>query len=317
MNKYQYQKKMAAYLLLASGATFLSNNVFAKAALPTPHLAVTIERLAASSKHKILTEKAQSIEREAAEIAADTQKAILALDKKDTKEAVTILQGVSTKLDTLPTKNSEMGLVPADVEADVYDFDGTNQQVSNVIDEAETLLRHGKLQAARQIIAGMASEVRVTTTSIPLGSYPAAIKRIIPLIDSGNIDQAIVDLSNVLSSLVITTEVIPLPVFRAEELLSAAAEMEHRDDLSKEVSREEIQKYTDAAKDKLELAQLLGYGEKSDYKMLYKEIDAIHKTLFSEHSAAIWQKIKDDLAQFKDRLKGLEAAAERIGHPVK
>ena len=317
MNKYQYQKKMAAYLLLASGATFLSSNVFAKTALSTPHLAVTIERLAASSKHKILTEKAQSIEREAAEIAADTQKAILALDKKDTKEAATILQGVSTKLDTLLTQNSEMGLVPADVEADVYDFDGTNQQVSNVIDEAETLLRRGKLQAARQILAGMASEVRVTTTSIPLGSYPAAIKRIIPLIDSGNIDQAIVDLSNVLSSLVITTEVIPLPVLRAEELLTAAAELEHRDDLSKEVSREEIQKYIDAAKDKLELAQLLGYGEKADYKMLYKEIDAIHKTLFSEHSAAIWQKIKDDLAQFKDRLKGLEAVAERIGHPVK
>ena len=317
MNKNQYQKKMVIYVLLALGATFLASNSFAKTELPKTHAATTIDRVAASAKHKALTEKAQSIEGEAAEIEAETQKAILALDKKDTKEATTILQGVSTKLDNLLAKNPGMALVPARVEADVYDFNGTNKQVAYAIDEAEDMLKHGKLQTARHIVAGMASEIRVTTTSIPLGTYPAAIKQIIPLIDSGKIDQAVVDLSSVLGMLVVTTEVMPLPLLRAEELLTVAAELEHRDDLSKETNRTEIQQFTDAAKNELELTQLLGYGNKDDYKSLYKEIGAIHKTLFSEQSAAAWQKVKDEFAQFKDRLKGLEEAAERIGHPAK
>ncbi len=317
MNKNQYQKKMAIYVLLASGATFLASNSFAKTETPKTHPATTIDRVAASAKHKALTEKAQSIEGEAAEIEAETQKAILALDKKDTKEATTILQRVSTKLDNLLAKNPGLGLVPARVEADVYDFNGTNKQVAYAIDEAENMLKHGKLQTARHIVAGMASEIRVTTTSIPLGTYPAAIKQIIPLIESGKIDQAVVDLSNVLGTLVVATEVMPLPVLRAEELLTVAAELKHRDDLSKEANRTEIQQFTDAAKDQLELAQLLGYGNKDDYKPLYKEIDAIHKTLFTEKSASAWQEVKADITQFKDRLKGLEASAERIGHPAK
>ncbi|WP_411728302.1 YfdX family protein [Methyloglobulus sp.] len=317
MNKNQYQKKMAIYVLLASGATFLASNSFAKTETPKTHPATTIDRVSAATKHKLLKEKIPSIEGEAAEIEAETQKAIVALGGNDTKGATTILQGVSTKLDNLLAKNPGLNLVPAKVETDVYDFNGTNKQVAYAIDAAEDMLKHGKLQNARKILVGMASEIRVTTTNIPLGSYPAAIKQIIPLIDSGKIDQAVVDLSSVLGTLVVTTEVMPLPVLRAEELLTVAADLEHRDDLSKEANRNEIQKFTDAAKDKLELAQLLGYGEKDDYKTLYKEIDAIHKTLFSEQSAAVWQKVMDDLGQFKDRLKDLEDAAERIGHPAK
>jgi hypothetical protein len=317
MNKYQYQKKLATYLLLASSATFLASNSFAKVETPKIHPATTIDRVAASVKHKVLTEKSQSIEGEEAEIAAETQKAIVALGNKDTRGATTILQGVSTKLDNLIAKNPGLALVPATVETDVSDFAGTNKDVANVIDEAEDLLKHGKLQNARGVIAEMSSEIRIITTSIPLGTYPAAIKQIIPLIDSGKIDQAAVDLNKVLDTLVVTIEIMPLPVLRAEEMLTVAAELEHRADLSKEKSREDIQQFTDAAKDQLELAQLLGYGNKDDYKPLYKEIDAIHKTLFSEQSAAAWQKVKDEISAFKDRLKGFTDTAKRIGHPVK
>ena len=305
MNKNQYQKKMAIYILLASGATFLASNSFAKTETPKPHPATTIDRVSAATKHKILKEKAQQIASEAVEVESETQKAIVALENKDTKDAVTILRGVSSKLDNLLAKNPGLALVPADVEADVFDFEGDNKEVANAIDEVEKLLKHGKLQSARQVVSDMASEIRVTTTSIPLGTYPAAIKQVIPLIESGKIDQAVVDLNSVLDTLVVTIEIMPLPVLRAEELLTVAAGLEHRDDLSKEKNRVEIQQFTDAAKDKLELAQLLGYGNKDDYKTLYKEIDAIHKTLFSEQSAATWQKVKDELSQLKNRLKAL------------
>ena len=310
-------KENGNLVLLASSGTFIASNSPAKTEALKKHPATTIDRVTAATKHKLLNDKAQTIVGEAAEIGAETQKAIVALGKNDDKGATTLLKGVSIKLDALLAKNPDMAYVPASVETDVYDFNGTNQDITNGINEAKNLLKQGKLQIARNILAGMASEIQVTTTSIPLGTYPAAIKQVIPLIDSGKTDQAVVDLNSVLDMLVVTTDVMPLPVLRAEELLTIAANLEHRDDLSQEKSREEIRKFTDAAKDQLERAKLLGYGDKDSYKSLYTEIDAIHKTLFSEKSAITWQKVKDELAQFKDRLKGLEQVAERIGHPAK
>jgi len=312
------RNQMITLIAMASTTAFLFiGNCYAVTEVPKLHSATTIDRLAASTKHKVLTQNASSIAGEAAEIEQETHKAIVALGNRDAKGATTILQAVSTKLDNLIAKNAGLELVPATVETDVFDFNGTNKDIANAIEEADALLKHDRLQTARRVVSALASEIRITRTSIPLGTYPAAIKQIIPLIESGKMDQAAVDLSSVMDTLVITTDVMPLPVLRAEELLTAAADLEHRDDLSKEANRIEIQTFTDAAKIQLERAQLLGYGNKDDYKTLYQEIDAIHKTLFSEQSAAVWQKVKDDLGQFKDRLKALTEATGRVGHPAK
>lgn len=317
MNKYQYRQKMAAYLLIASGATFTGADVLAKTQSQLPHPATPVERVTVAAKHKLLKEKARPVMREAVEATFDTQNAILALERKDSKGAVSILQGVSSKLDGLLAKSPGMALIPAGVETDVYDFEGDNKAVAEAVDEARGLLRDGRLQSARRLLADMASEIRVTTTSIPIGTYPAAIRQVIPLIEAGKTDQATVDLNNVLDTLVDTTEVMPLPVLRAEELLTVAAGLEHSDDLSQGQSRAEIQKYTDAAKSQLERAQLLGYGNKDDYKTLYQAIGGIHKVLFTEQSVAAWQKAKGELAKFKGRLKALEEAVGRVGHPAR
>jgi soluble cytochrome b562 len=187
MHKDQYHKKLATYLLLVASATFLASNSFAKTEPPKTHPATTVDRVAVATKHKVLSEKARSIESEAAKIEAQTHKAILALGNKDTKGATAILQAVSTKLDNLIAKNPGLELVPTAVDIDVSDYEGTNKEVASAIDEAEDLLKQGRLQTARRIVLALTSEIRVTTTSIPLGTYPAAIKQIIPLIDSGKV----------------------------------------------------------------------------------------------------------------------------------
>ncbi|MGR8935009.1 MAG: hypothetical protein ACU837_11565 [Gammaproteobacteria bacterium] len=72
-----------------------------------------------------------------------------------------------------------------------------------------------------------------------------------------------------------TTEIIPLPVLNAEALLTDASESEHKDDFSMKQNREEILKFTAAAKPQLQLAESLGYGNKDDYDSLYASIDEI------------------------------------------
>jgi hypothetical protein len=95
---------------------------------------------------------------------------------------------------------------------------------------------------------------------------------------------------------------MPLPVLRAEALLTSASELEHKSDLTKEASRTEILKLTDAAKDKLKLAEILGYGPKDDYKQLYDAIDDIKDVIHSEKSAVAWDKIKASLATLKNKI---------------
>jgi len=264
------------------------------------------DKKAAVSKHKMLAEKSQQVVTEARDAVTGTQQALMALEKNDAKSALTVLQDVSKKLDTLLAKNPTMTLVTADIEADIIDFNGDNKTVAQEIKRADKLLDSGKLQGARQILSSLASEMEITTVSVPLGTYPAAIKTAIDQINAGKTEDAALTLDNVLSTLVENVEVIPLPILRAEALLTIASELEHRDDLSKEQSRTEVLKYADAAKEKLKLAELLGYGGKNDYKQLYAAIDGIKTVIHSEKSETIWSSIKQSLSNLRDRIKAVK-----------
>lgn len=295
----KYLTKIAICIIFASGATSLcaADNSFAKTETQKSPLEFTIDRISEATKHKILIEKTRPIECDAVEVELETQKAIVALENKDTKDALTILEGFSGKLDTILAKYPGLALVPVSVKTDVFDYKSDNKEATFAIHKAMGLLKHGKLPVARHILSDMASEIRITTTSMPLSTFPGAIKQVIALIESGKTDQAVIALNSALDTLVVTTELIPLPVLRAEALLKAASTLELTDDLSRQKNRKEIRKLIDAAKDKLELSELLGYGDKDDYKMLYQQIDAIHKTLFFEKSKATWQKIKNNLSK--------------------
>ena len=72
-----------------------------------------------------------------------------------------------------------MALVPADIDVDILDFEGDAKTVKQAVKQADDLLEHGKVQSARHILAELASEMRITTLSIPLGSFPLAIKNAI------------------------------------------------------------------------------------------------------------------------------------------
>jgi len=253
-------------------------------------------------KRKVLAEKNQQVVNEARDSVSGTQQALMALEKNDSKAALSILQDVSKKLAVILAKDPALALVTADMEADIFDYEGDANTVKKEIKQADDLLDHGKLQSARQILVELASEMRITTVSIPLGTFPLAIKNVVTLIDAGKTNEAALVLDEILNTLVEHTEIIPLPVLRAEALLTIASELEHKEDLSREKSRTEVLKFADAAKEKLKLAELLGYGSKDDYKLLYTAIDDIKETVHSEKSAATWAKVKQTLTDLKNKI---------------
>ena len=207
-----------------------------------------------------------------------------------------------TKLDILLVEHPAMVLVPADVSVDVLDYEGDAKSLEKTVKQADDLLDKGQLQTARQIISGLGSELRVTTVSIPLGTYPTAIKEAIAKIDQKKNDDAKQILETVLNTLVEETEITPLPVLRAESLLTKASEAEHRKDMTKAENRAEVLKYTDAAKNELKIAEVLGYGSKDDYSLLYTVIDDIKDEMHTEKSAVTWKKIKQKLSDLKAKI---------------
>jgi hypothetical protein len=299
--------KMATYtaLILVSSLPF-SLDVLAdaeKKLIPAASVSIA-DKNSSAIKRKVLAEKNQQVVIEARDSILGTQQALIALEKNDTKAALSVLQDVSKKLDIILAKNHDLALVPADMEVDISDFEGDAKTVKRELKQADDLLDDGKVQSSRQILDGLASEMRINTISIPLGTFPLAIKNAVALIDAGKANEAALVLDAVLNTLIETTEIIPLPILRAEALLTIASELEHKEDLAKEKNRAEVLKYTDEAKEKLKMAQLLGYGGKDDYQLLYTAIAEIKETIHSEKSAATWANVKQTLSDLKNKFIG-------------
>jgi ribosomal protein S7 len=303
MKKQKLKKSAIAATIALAVSMGAAMSVSAETAATLPGSPATPEsKESLETKRNQLAERQQKAPIEALEAIAGTQNALIALQNNDTGKAMAVLQDVSGKLDVLLAKYPGLTLIPANIEADVDDFDGDPKEVDKIVDEAARLLKDHKVQDARSILSDLVSEMRITTTSIPLGTFPAAIKDAVKLIDQGKKDEAEDALYDVLNLLVKTVEIIPLPVLKAEALVTAASELEHKSDLTQEASRSEILKLTDAAKEKLKLAEMLGYGDKADYKQLYEAIDGIKDVIHSEKSAAFWDKIKNSLSALKNKI---------------
>jgi len=302
--KRQSFQKTAVAVAIALTAT-IGSAITVSAATGTAPAAVSSTaqpKETVETTRKLIEERHQKIEHEALIAITGTQNALIALHKNDAKQALVFLQEVSGKLDILLAKHPGLNLIPASLEVNVYDFDNDAKQVEKIIDAADDLLEDHKVQDARKILDQLVSEIRISTISIPLGTFPGTIKNAVNLIGQDKTNEAEEVLYNVLNTLVGTTEIIPLPVLRAETLLDKAMELEHKSDLTKEASRTEILILTDAAKDKLKLAEILGYGGKDDYKQLYNAIDDIKDVIHTEKSAVAWDKIKASLAALKNKI---------------
>ncbi|HEY8157305.1 MAG TPA: YfdX family protein [Methylobacter sp.] len=304
MNKLTHKIAMYTALILISSLA-LPMDVFADPEKQSPSTLFmsNADKSATVTKHKIQTEKEPQIVKEAADAVSGIHQALEDLDKNDMKKAFFTLQTASEKLDVVLAKHPALTLVPVDIEVDASDFQGDAKTIKQAINKADDLLDDGKLQSARQILSELASEIRITTISMPLGSFPSVLKDAMARVNKGETKEAESLLDKALNMLVETTEIMPLPFLRAEALVNQASDLEHKKDMSKEKSREEVLKLTDAAKDQLKIAELLGYGDKDDFKMLYTEIDDIKDTLHSEKSVETWEKIKHKLSELKRNME--------------
>jgi hypothetical protein len=233
------------------------------------------------------SEKRKKLLVDATTAIAQTQQALKALEDKKVDDALKALADATGKLEVIVARDPALKLAPVSTTVVTYDLLATPETVKVTIADARKALADGAIPRARLLTDVLASETQIRTTNIPLATYPAAIKAITPLIDAGKIDEAKAQLQTALSTLVITTDVIPLPKVRAENMLKDAQTLTEKKDRSKE-ENDRLKVDLKGAREQLQMAELLGYGRKQDYQPMYAQLDSIEKSSAGGKSGTGW-----------------------------
>ncbi len=232
----------------------------------------------------------------------ETNKALQALNDGKKDDALTALAEITGKLDLIVARDPKLALAPVGEQTIVRDLYAGPDTARNAVTQVKDYLSAGKVQQARILLNGLASEADVQVTSIPLGTYPEAIKAVVPLIDDGKIAEAKAALSAALSTLVIETYPVPLPNIRATAILVDAEKLAEKTARSADENKK-LRDEVEAARQELQLGEVLGYGTKDDFKPLYTQLDGIEKkTEGGKSGAGFFDKIKELLKNFKLQL---------------
>ncbi len=308
-----------AAMVAASGTGFAmekGKETAKAAAKPAPVQAVKKAEpaKAAQGRKKMADVKARksgqekaSIERdkiyaEAVSALRETQNAIKALDKKDKKAAMAALERAVGKLELLLARAPDLALAPVDVQTQTLDIYADVKSVKKAVKDAIVLLEKGRVQDARALVSGLASEIVIEVVNVPLATYPDAIKAVAPLIEQGKFKEAKAGLIAALNTLVITRHILPLPILRTEQMLKRAEVLAEKAKRSKDEEKE-LADILKAARAELKFAEALGYGKEGDFKPFYEQLDLIsEKTRGGKHGKGFFDKLKKALSDFRAKL---------------
>lgn len=221
-------------------------------------------------RKKILGEAADALDR--------TRDALTALEENRVDDALNALALATGKLELIVARDPELALATTDVTMKTIDLLATPESIEAALEAARKAFEKGRIQKARHILDGLASEVVITVTSLPLATYPEAIKAITPLIDEGDIEAAKAGLETALGTLVLRDHIVPLPVLRAQEYLGRASDIVANEDRSDE-DIAQLSENLAGVREQLDLAALLGYGDRAEYEDLQDQLETIEETV--------------------------------------
>jgi tetratricopeptide (TPR) repeat protein len=228
-----------------------------------------------------------------------TNEAYINLNNNDPKKAQENIEKALGKLEVILSAKDAPKLLPIDGNIVMTEYIGTKKEIKKAVDTVKDLLDDNKVQVARELLNTLQSEIDVTVVSLPLVTYPDALKLAAKYIHDEKIEKAKSVLQVALSTFDKTVEVIPVPLLKASDLITASAQ------LSKDGKKDEALKYLDAAEEQLDVAEALGYVSHSDntYKSLHTVIKHVRKEIKGKNKAEkLFDDLKAKLADFKEKV---------------
>ncbi len=229
-----------------------------------------------------------------------TQKVLVDLDKNDLDSAIKDLEDAIGKLEVILANEKAPKLLPIDGSINAIEFIGDVKDIKKNVKYVKEFLDDGKVQQARKLLNTLQSQINIITISLPLASYPDALKLAAKYIHDKKIEQAKITLETALNTMVEDVIIMPIPLLKAEALIKAASKITKTD-------KEQALKHLNQAKIELKKAQTLGYVSKSDitYKFLNDAIEKIQKEIKGKNKAEkLFEELIKDIKSFKEKIVG-------------
>ena len=208
------------------------------------------------------------------------------------KEAIKALQGATGKFDVALAANPKLALIPVASSVSINELITTPEAVKAQTKLAKEFLEDSNVQAARALLLPLQDELVTRTTSLPMTTYPDAIKLATKMLVEGKKEAASATLETALSTFVDETSIVPLSLVRVESMVLAASE------LNKETDKDKALVLLSAADQQLQVATELGYTTKNSslYEGLSQQIKAIKKEITGGNVVEkMYSKLKDSI----------------------
>jgi hypothetical protein len=277
----------------------LSTSLIADNATSTKELKNT-NKVAVEKERKRAEDNKTKLVQEAIDSLKYAHDALINLENSEKEKAVKNIEKALGKLEVILASKNTPSFLPVDSTITVKEYVGTKESIKHSIDLAKDLLDDNRVQYARDILNTLQSEIDVNVVSLPLASYPDALKLSASYIHDNKIEEAKHILTIALNTFENSVEIIPLPLVKASNLIYLASQ-EAKDNKN----REKALSYLKSASDELDIAELLGYVSSSDttYKMLHESIEKLNKEIKGKNSSEkLFSELTKKLKEFREKI---------------
>ena len=225
-------------------------------------------------------------------------KALESLENNDSNAARKNIELALGKLEVILSAENAPKLLPVDNQIRIYNFLGLTKDVKKIVITAKLLLDANKIQEARELLSILQSEIDIAVISLPLATYPDALKLASKHILGKKTKEAKEVLKLALSTFTEVHQIIPIPLINTSHLVNLAADVSKKD-------KELALKYLKSASDELDKSEALGYVSKSDttYNELHKLIEGVEKEIKGPNKTEqIFKNLSKKLKEFKEKI---------------
>jgi hypothetical protein len=250
-----------------------------------------------SQRQQAQQDAEKNLDKEAIAAIDETNKAVEAIAANKTDEARAALERATGKINILVARNPTTALIPVSTEVEVVDAaPQESKAIVQIAANASDAFHAKDYPAARVLLYGLTSELRVRTYNLPIASYPLALAQAARLLDQQKTQEANTILLTALNTLAVIDHVTPLPLLLARAAIDKARDQSQKDKAT-------AQTLLETAKKQLQRSKDLGYaGEDPEYAALNSDISNLEKQIKGNGDAtSVFAKLEDRFSMFLKR----------------
>ena len=224
-------------------------------------------------------EAQKTIDQEAAGAIEETKNVVKAIADNRIVDAFAGIERVNGTINVLLARYPAAAQIPVAADVQIIDLAPTDRKsISNIVTAVNAAILEQDFPAARVLLHGLTSELRVRTYNMLLATYPNSLRDAARLLDQQKTKEASDVLITALNTLTVVDRVDPLPLLIAQKEINKAESLGDKD-------KDAALNLLADSRMQLERAKALGYaGKDPEYDALNKSISDLQNQLKGNRS---------------------------------